>query len=511
MENYSYGGAASYPDSGDSSPRSREIDFENPPPWEDQSQPSPNYKVKFMCSYGGNITPRPHDNHLSYVGGETKILSVERNTKFAPFVAKLSALCDADVCFKYQLPGEDLDALISVTNDDDLEHMMHEYDRLFRGMAKPARLRLFLFPVNGRNELERAPSTDPKTDRERFVEALNSGHGSIDGSSPPANILPGNNVDFLFAVEKGVAAAGVPIAAPVALLPQQAEIRRDERVIGSDPGEIQRRIQELQRMQIGHDQKQQAAAVYQQQQQQRGDVINSNGNNGNMAQAYGGDFYKLPDQKLQPANLQQGYWQESKQMMQTSGGYPATITAASSLEPSLPPPQQQQQPVYMIPAQGNIYQAPIRTQPAPAPAAQGGFYAVQRDQNQLQQQLYREQQPSPPPPQQHQLQQQQQQQMYNVVTHAPAPKMVQAYPPEMMRQNVNVSGGMTDAGGGGYTQVAYDSSGRQVYYTAPGGIMPPPQQAAYHPQQQPGIVVSSDMRTSSGIGQEGKVVITKVP
>lgn len=37
--------------------------------------------------------------------------------------------------------------MISVTNDEDLEHMMHEYDRLFKASAKPARLRLFLFPV----------------------------------------------------------------------------------------------------------------------------------------------------------------------------------------------------------------------------------------------------------------------------------------------------------------------------------------------------------------------------
>ena len=144
--NYSFN---SYPDSGDSSPRSREIYFENPTPWEEQSQQSQNYKVKFMCSYGGKIHPRPHDNQLSYIGGETKILAVDRNLKFPIMISKLSTLCgDTDVLFKYQLLGEDLDALISVTNDDDLEHMMHEYDRLYRAFAKPARMRLFIFSVN---------------------------------------------------------------------------------------------------------------------------------------------------------------------------------------------------------------------------------------------------------------------------------------------------------------------------------------------------------------------------
>ena len=70
-----------------------------------------NYKVKFMCSYNGKTQPRPHDNQLAYVGGETKILAVNRNIKFNAIKSKLSSICnDADLCFKYQLPGEDLDA-----------------------------------------------------------------------------------------------------------------------------------------------------------------------------------------------------------------------------------------------------------------------------------------------------------------------------------------------------------------------------------------------------------------
>ncbi|KAG2333949.1 hypothetical protein Bca52824_005129 [Brassica carinata] len=119
MEKFSYN---TYPDSTDSSPRSREIDFDNPPPWDDQNHHQ-SYK------------PRPHDNQLTYVNGETKILSVDRGIRFPVLASKLSAVCcggdglggGGDVLFKYQLPGEDLDALISVTNEDDLEHMMHEY------------------------------------------------------------------------------------------------------------------------------------------------------------------------------------------------------------------------------------------------------------------------------------------------------------------------------------------------------------------------------------------------
>ena len=60
MENYTY---TSYADSGESSPRSRELEFENSgtASWEDQPLHQSS-KVKFMCSYGGKIQPCPHDN-----------------------------------------------------------------------------------------------------------------------------------------------------------------------------------------------------------------------------------------------------------------------------------------------------------------------------------------------------------------------------------------------------------------------------------------------------------------
>ncbi|CAL5370903.1 unnamed protein product [Camellia sinensis] len=108
-----------------------------------------NYKVKLMCSYGGKIQQRPHDHQLTYVGGETKILALHRRIKFSDILSKLISLSNsAAISLKYQLPGEDLDALVSVINDDDLEHMMAEYDRihtLSSPSSKPARLRLFLF------------------------------------------------------------------------------------------------------------------------------------------------------------------------------------------------------------------------------------------------------------------------------------------------------------------------------------------------------------------------------
>ncbi|KAJ4701512.1 Octicosapeptide/Phox/Bem1p domain-containing protein [Melia azedarach] len=247
MENYSY---SSYPESGDSSPHSREIDCEN----QSWDEPLANYKVKFMCSYGGKIQPRQHDNQLAYVGGDTKILAVERNIKFNAILAKLSALYgDENVCFKYQLPGEDLDALISVTNDEDLEHMMLEYDRLYRASTKPARLRLFLFPLNPKMSAVFSAS-DPKSERQWFVDALNSVQiQTLEGSSPQAAAASAGNPDFLFGFDK-------PKLSETAAPPMVPEIVGKDVTAGSDCGSEDRHVigdpvvelqrQELQRLNI---------------------------------------------------------------------------------------------------------------------------------------------------------------------------------------------------------------------------------------------------------------------
>ncbi|KAJ7946812.1 Octicosapeptide/Phox/Bem1p domain-containing protein [Quillaja saponaria] len=474
MENYSY---TSYPESGNSSPRSREIDFENPPPWDDQQQQNQNYKAKFMCSYGGKIQPRSHDNQLSYVGGETKIFAVDRNIKFPNMISKLAALCDADVTFKYQLPGEDLDALISVSNDDDLEHMMHEYDRLFRASAKPARMRLFLFPVSN-------SQGSFGSDRDRFVDALNTGPASV--TPDPVKHVPvaANNVDFLFGLEKGVSPPPVPQAAvkfrdpvpePVAPPPEfLARGGMHDRVIGSDPVMhpvgIQRQLhQELQRLQISE----QEQAMYQRKSED------------NLVGGYpAGDYYvqKLPEKvpaSSFPATTAHpaGYWPE-KQV--SSGGFPTTVSNA---------PGGPEQPVYMVTAPGTFYHAPV-VRPATGPTTQGYYPMQQR----MASDGYREQP------------------MYNAVPPMQAPLSSAAPttlpPPQQAKHPAYSEGfsvvrpsGMTD-NTGGYTQVAYDSAtGRHVYYTTPGGVVHPPQYQGVAPP------VIADVRPAgSSLGQDVKVV-----
>ncbi|XP_057430444.1 protein PAL OF QUIRKY-like [Lotus japonicus] len=461
MENYAPAYPPSYPDSGESSPRSREIDFENPPPWDDQ-----NYKVKFMCSYGGKIQPRTHDNQLSYVGGDTKILAVDRNIKFPALLSKLSALCNncdnpADLTFKYQLPGEDLDALISVTNDDDLDHMMHEYDRLYRASARPSRMRLFLFlPENP------------------LPSALAPAHAPAPVSDQPDPVKP-NNVDFLFGLDKPVAAppplqppplaAANPVPPPVAVPPPEYHQPRpnSDRVMGSDPGvnhhiEIQR---QLQRLQVAES--------------EQGPYRRRSEDNHNPTPAGNYDYYaqKAPE-KLPASNFpvsapppnQAGYWQQEKavsgEVYHSGGG---------------------DQPVYMIPGTGTFYHAPMVR-----PPVSQGYYAMPR----LPSDVYREQQPVyggvPPPKAPHSS--------AVPVTYPPAqPVKAPAY-----TEGVSVvrQAGLPDNTAGAYAQVAYDSAtGRHVYYTAPGGVVHAPPYQGVAP---PG---STDLRPPGmSLGQDVKVI-----
>ncbi|KAI7736274.1 hypothetical protein M8C21_022724 [Ambrosia artemisiifolia] len=161
-------------------------------------------RVRFMCSFGGKILPRPHDNQLRYVGGDTRIVTVNRhNTTYASLLQKLSKLSGTpDICVKYQLPNEDLDALITVTSDEDVENMMDEYDRLAHN-NKTARLRIFLFPTD--NSLSRASSISSLLDgsikREHwFLDALNGGASLYRGRSEVSSIVS-EVPDYLFGLD----------------------------------------------------------------------------------------------------------------------------------------------------------------------------------------------------------------------------------------------------------------------------------------------------------------------
>lgn len=137
-------------------------------------------KIKLLCSFGGRILPRPNDGKLRYAGGETRIISIRKNITWEELMRKTSAICSQTHIIKYQLPGEDLDALISVCSDEDLHHMIEEYEELERAGGSQ-RLRIFLIPSN---ECESPSSNEPRVNQRsdadyHYVVAVN---GMLDRS-----------------------------------------------------------------------------------------------------------------------------------------------------------------------------------------------------------------------------------------------------------------------------------------------------------------------------------------
>ncbi|KFK39161.1 hypothetical protein AALP_AA3G208200 [Arabis alpina] len=135
----------------------------------------PGAKLRLMCSFGGHIMPRPHDKSLTYSGGETRLVVVDRRASLSSLRSRLSSMLlnGRSFTLKYQLPSEDLDSLVTITTDEDLENMIEEYDRATSTATATQRIRLFLFA----NKLETAATMGSLLDGAKsdrwFVDALN--------------------------------------------------------------------------------------------------------------------------------------------------------------------------------------------------------------------------------------------------------------------------------------------------------------------------------------------------
>ncbi|KAK2411823.1 kinase superfamily with octicosapeptide/Phox/Bem1p domain-containing protein [Trifolium repens] len=131
-------------------------------------------KVKFLCSFGGKILPRPSDGVLRYVGGQTRIISVRRDVSFNDLVQKMVDTYGQPVVIKYQLPEEDLDALVSIACPDDVENMMEEYGKLVeRSPDGSAKLRVFLFPMSEVDISSAAQVGDLQDTGQKYFDAVN--------------------------------------------------------------------------------------------------------------------------------------------------------------------------------------------------------------------------------------------------------------------------------------------------------------------------------------------------
>lgn len=135
-----------------------------------------NRKVKFMCSSAGKILPRPSDMKLRYVGGETRMVSLPRYIQYEAFCSKMVELFGPDITIKYQLPEEDLDALVSVSCDEDLENMMEECDRLSAGEGS-SKLRVFVFLVSELDVQDLDDIATFRSSERKFVDAINAVSG----------------------------------------------------------------------------------------------------------------------------------------------------------------------------------------------------------------------------------------------------------------------------------------------------------------------------------------------
>ncbi|XP_075492488.1 LOW QUALITY PROTEIN: RAF-like serine/threonine-protein kinase 24 [Primulina tabacum] len=145
-------------------------------------------RVKFLCSFSGSILPRPQDGKLRYVGGETRIVNVPRNITYEELMEKMRELLEGAALLKYQQPDEDLDALVSVVNDDDVTNMMEEYDKL-GSRDGFTRLRIFLFLHNDQDGSLHFGDGDERDNERRYVDALNNLNESPEFRKQPEESL----------------------------------------------------------------------------------------------------------------------------------------------------------------------------------------------------------------------------------------------------------------------------------------------------------------------------------
>ncbi|KAL9684546.1 hypothetical protein QQ045_021987 [Rhodiola kirilowii] len=131
-------------------------------------------KIKFLCSFGGKILPRPGSGVLRYVGGHTRLIDFKGNINFNNVRKKMVETCGQPVTIKYQLPGEDLDALVSIACQEDFDIMMEEYDRVIKSLPDgSARLQLYLFPISDADSSGLVTFSGFYDNGQKYFEAIN--------------------------------------------------------------------------------------------------------------------------------------------------------------------------------------------------------------------------------------------------------------------------------------------------------------------------------------------------
>ncbi|KAL1300040.1 uncharacterized protein [Arachis hypogaea] len=128
--------------------------------------------MKFLCSFGGRILPRPSDGKLRYVGGDTRILRIRKDITWQELMHKALLIYSQVQVIKYQLPGEDLDALVSVSSDEDLQNMMEECTHL-QDREGTQKLRMFLFSISDLEDAQFGLGSMGDDSEVQYVVAVN--------------------------------------------------------------------------------------------------------------------------------------------------------------------------------------------------------------------------------------------------------------------------------------------------------------------------------------------------
>uniref|UniRef100_A0A5B7BPI2 Protein kinase domain-containing protein n=1 Tax=Davidia involucrata TaxID=16924 RepID=A0A5B7BPI2_DAVIN len=158
-------------------------------------------KVKFLCSFGGKILPRPSDGKLRYVSGETRIIRISKGISWQELMQKTFTIYNQAHIIKYQLPGEDLDALVSVSCDEDLQNMMEECNALEDGGSQ--KLRMFLFSSSDLDDSQVGLGSVEGDSEIQYVVAVNGMDLGSRKNSIGLGSSSGNNLDELLNLNVG--------------------------------------------------------------------------------------------------------------------------------------------------------------------------------------------------------------------------------------------------------------------------------------------------------------------
>lgn len=159
--------------------------------------------LKFLCSFGGRILPRPSDGKLRYVGGQTRILRIRKDISYHELIQKALMIYNQVQTVKYQLPGEDLDALVSVSSDEDIQNMMEECNHL-EDREGSQKLRMFLFSISDLQDAQFGLTSMGDDSEVQYVIAVNgmdlesrknSNMVGLSFSANDINELEGENID----------------------------------------------------------------------------------------------------------------------------------------------------------------------------------------------------------------------------------------------------------------------------------------------------------------------------